>query len=100
MWARPPGMLAGMGATQSVGRRLASGSRPGEALEAGPEGAPEARGGLGDDEGDAAGVGEDTATDAPHALAGAPQAPARVGGGFHGTAPRGHPVGGQPGEEQ
>ena len=76
MRPRPSGMLAGMGATQSVGRRLASGTRPGEALEAGPEGAPEACGGLGDDEGNAASVEQDTAADAQHALAEAAQAPA------------------------
>src|SRR3954467_2228384 len=78
MRPRPPGMLAGMGATQSVGSRLASGTRPGEALEAGPEGAPEARGSLGDDEGDAAGVEQDAAAAAQHGLAEAAQAPAGI----------------------
>src|SRR3954454_4429814 len=87
MWARPPGMLAGMGATQSVRWRLASGTRPGEALEGGPEDAQEADRSLGDDEGDAAGVEQDAPADAQHALAEAAQAPAGVGGEFHGAAP-------------
>src|SRR3954466_8950982 len=100
MWARPPGMLAGMGATQSVGWRLASGTRPGEALEAGPEGAPEARGSLGDDEGDAAGVEQDAAADAQHALAEAAQAPAGMGGEFHGAAPGVHQFVGQQVQQQ
>src|SRR4051812_25086715 len=100
MWARPPGMLAGMDATQNVGWRLASGTRPGEALEAGPEGAPEARSSLGDDEGDTAGVEQDAAADAQHALAEAAQAPAGVGGEFHGAAPGVHQFVGQQVKQQ
>jgi hypothetical protein len=48
---------------------VASGARPGAALEAGPEGGPVPGGGLGDDQGDAAGVEEDAAADTEHALA-------------------------------
>ena len=62
-----------------------SGARPGEALEARPEGGPVAGGGLGDDQGDAAGVEEDAAADAQHALAEAAQAPARPGGDLQGA---------------
>src|SRR4051795_846249 len=43
---------------------VASGAGPGAALEAGPEGGPVPGGGLGDDQGDAAGVEEDAAADA------------------------------------
>src|SRR3954462_2924293 len=100
MWARPPEMLAGVDATQSVGGRLASGTRPGEALEAGPEGAPEAPSSLGDDEGDAAGVKQDAAADAQHALAEAAQAPAGVGGELHGAAPGVHQLVGQQVQQQ
>src|SRR3982751_4641520 len=96
MRARPPWMLAELDATECVGRTLLSGSRPGEALEARPEGAPEACGGLGDDEGDAAGMEQDAATDAQHALAEAAQAPAGMGGEFHGAAPGVHQFVGQP----
>ena len=78
MRPRPPRMLAEIDATWCDGQRLASGPCPGEALEARPEGAPEACGGLGDDEGDAAGVEQDAAADAQHALAEAAQAPAGV----------------------
>src|SRR5919199_5530062 len=95
MRARPPRMLAEIDATWCVGRSLVSGPRPGEALEARPEGAPEARGSLSDDEGDAAGVEQDAAADAQHALAEAAQAPASVGGEFHGAAPGVHQFVGQ-----
>src|SRR3712207_2035405 len=91
----PPGPLAGEAAAQGGGGRVASGARPGEALEAGPESAPEARGSLGDDEGDAAGMEQNAAADAQHALAEAAQAPAGVGGEFHGAAPGVHQFVGQ-----
>src|ERR671932_504993 len=95
MRARPPWMLAEIDATRCVGRRLVSGTRPGEALEARPEGAPEACGGLGDDEGDAAGVEQDAAADAQDALTEAAQAPAHPGGDLQDAPPGVHDLVGQ-----
>src|SRR5215208_6520791 len=79
---------------------VASAARPGAALEAGPERGPVPGGGLGDDQGDAAGVEEDAAADAQDALTEAAQAPARPGGDLHQASPGMHQLVGHEVQQQ